>query len=552
MTIKSILPAIVLWLTLPLFSQPQQTLDPEQINQILYQHANDETPGMAVGIIQDGQIVYEQYLGYANLEHEAKVGPQTRFNIASNAKQFTALCMLKLVDEGKLKLEDDIRIYLPALFPGIEEKMTISQLITHTSGVRDYCDLLALQGESWWKQFIDNEDVIKLLESQRDLNFQPGTEFLYSNSNYILLAAIIQKVTGQKFGDYAQALFTDLGMTQTSFLTHYGKVIPHRARPYGNWDGWIQEPTITSVHGDGALFTTLSDQLKWEQIIQANDGTYLSQEILQTTQSPISASFAQDYGYGLMFGSRGEVDYAYHDGATSAYNATFLRFPKKKISIVVMGNNRNVIANHVAWQIALEIMDWEDKRAVYPGDPDKVEKLDRMQDVVGMYKGEGNDETVIKIVEKNDTLYREIYQRDPVKLLPEKEGLFEYETIEGLKMNFTNIGKSNQQFTLYKSTQKPSTYHKISDIDMGGFDKGDLNGRFYNEETDTEIILKYVKDNSYSLTKNGRERQSELIIADYLRMLSSYEIRAIRNSKDEVVGLNVANNRIKNVIFERM
>lgn len=141
------------------------------------------SPGIAVGIVMNSEIVYQKYIGYSNLENQTEINENTRFNIASNAKQFTALCILKLIEQGELNLEDDIRKYLPDLYKKIENKITISDLLTHTSGIRDYCDLMSLQGKTWWKLFIDNNDAIELLQSQTDLNFQPGTAHLYSNSS---------------------------------------------------------------------------------------------------------------------------------------------------------------------------------------------------------------------------------------------------------------------------------------------------------------------------------------------------------------------------------
>ena len=548
---KNVLPALFLLLAVNLFSQSQQELDKQGITNILYQYANDDVPGMAVGIVKDGKIVFEHYMGYADLTHKIKVSEDTRFNIASNAKQFTALCILKLVDHGKIRLEDDIGKYFPALYKNIEDKITISNLLTHTSGVRDYCDLMALTGKTWWKQFIDNGDALELLASQRDLNFKPGTEYIYSNSNYILLAELVKIVTDQSFNDFATTMFEALEMPSSSFFTHYGAIVPNRARPYGNWGVWREEPTITEVHGDGALYTTLQDQLKWEQIVQDNNGQYLSIKLIDESQTPLASSIENGYGYGLFFDSYRGLDYIFHDGVTAAYNNTFLRFPTKNMSIVVMSNNRNVIANNIAWQIAFQVLELEGDNKLYPGDPDRIEDLKSNQDIVGIYKGQGDDGTVIHIVEKDGAIYREIYQRDPVRLINEEGGLFEYETVEGLKMNFINIGKPEQQFTLYKSTQKPSTYLKVSGLNMNNVDKTGLNGRFYNDETDTEIILKYVEGNTYSLTKNGRERQAQLVFEDYLRMMSSYEIKIIRDNQNKVIGLNVKNGRIKNVIFNR-
>lgn len=550
---QNILLAISFFLTINLFSQSKSVVNSEAITKILYQHVNDDTPGMAMGIVQNGKIVYEQYIGYANLEHEINIDQDTRFNIASNAKQFTALCILALIEEGKLSLDDDVRKYLPDLYPNIPDKITISHLLTHTSGIRDYCDLLALKGKTWWKQFIDNEDAIELLQAQKDLNCKPGTEWIYSNSNYILLAEMVKQVTGQDFSEFAQTMFEELGMPNTDFLTNYMAVIPNKARPYGNWGGWREIPVITEVHGDGALFTTLRDQLTWEQIIQANDGTYFSQKLIDESQSPLESSINNDYGYGLEFDVYGGLNRRFHNGATGGYRATFLRFPSKQLSLVMMTNNRGVPIDHVVWQIVKLVFDLQEEtdHIVYPGNPETIEPLQDIQDVLGIYKGVGEDGTIIRIVEKEGSLYREIYQRDPDRLHQEQGGLFEYERIKGLKMNFSNIGQTDQQFTLYMSSQAPGTYKKLSDLDMNRFDKEGLNGRYYNDETDTEIILTFVEGNTYSLIKNGRERQAKLILEDYLRMMDSYEIRVIRDKEGQVIGLNVKMDRIQNVIFKR-
>ncbi|MDC8004206.1 serine hydrolase [Aureisphaera galaxeae] len=542
MTIHKVLLAILLLATAKMFSQSIGEVKKEALSQILYQHANDDSPGLAVGVVKNSEIAYENYVGFANLEHKIKVAKDTRFNIASNAKQFTALCVLKLVEEGKIRLEDDIRKYLPDLYKNIEDSITISDLIAHTSGIRDVYELWALKGKTWWQLFIDNGDAMELLTSQTALNFKPGTEYLYSNSNYILLTEIIKKVTGEKFSDVTKSMFQELGMPNSGFLTNYMAVIPNKAQPYGNWNGWKEYPAITELHGDGALYTTLADQLKWEQIVQRNDGSYYSSKLIDQSQTLI----ANAYGYGLMFDSSADLDYTYHDGNTGAYNATFLRFPSEKMSVVVMSNNGSVPTNYLAWQITNLILEKDD--AVYPGTPDIIEKLKRIENVLGNYQNE--DGTIIKIMEKDGSLYRELYQRDPVKLIQEKEGLFQYETFQDLKMNFTNIGESKQQFTLYLSSQKPSTYYKIGDSDLRSFDKNALNGSFYNDETDTKVSIKFMNDTTYFVTKNGKERKAELILEDYLRM-NSYEIKIIRDAQGNVVGLNVNNGRVQNVLFTK-
>ena len=546
MSIQKVLFAIFLLTTSIAYAQSLSEVKKEALNRILSQHADQDAPGLAVGIVKDGKVVYEQYLGYSNLGHQIKIDENTRFNIASNAKQFTALCVLKLIQEGKLRLDDDIRTYLPDLYKDIEDRITIANLLVHSSGVRDVYYLWSLKGQTWYELFVDNDDAMELLQAQEALNFKPGTEYLYSNSNYILLAEIVKIVADQDFSEVAKTMFEALEMPSTSFLTNHMDVIPNKARPYAKWGAWKEYPYITEIHGDGALFTTLKDQLQWEQIVQVNQGKYLSKNLIRESQAPLENSITH-YGYGLMFDQYKGLNYTYHDGSTGAYKATFLRFPAKNVAIVLNSNNGSVPTNYLAKQLADIVFDLSDIPA-YPGNPEKIEKLEKLRDILGHYQNDVG--TIIKIVEKEGSLYREIYQSDPVKLIKENGALFEYETIEGLKMNFTNIGTSRQQFTIYRSSQAPSTYHKLEDVELGNFDKNGLNGTFYNKETDTSIEITFLNNDTYSVRKNGRERMAEMVIKDLLQM-NAYQISIIRDPKDIVIGLNIDNNRIKNVIFDR-
>jgi CubicO group peptidase (beta-lactamase class C family) len=507
------------------------------------------SPGMAVGIVKEGNVVFKKYIGYSNLEHEIKINENTSFNIASNAKQYTALCILKLLEEGKLDLDADIRKYLPELYEEIEYKITIANLLTHTSGIRDVYGLWALKGKDWYELFIDNDDAMELLESQTDLNFQPSKEYLYSNSNYILLTKIIEKVTDTKFKDFSNSLFTEIGMENSSFLTNYMAIIPNKARPYGNWNGWREYPVITELNGDGGLYTTLDDQLKWEQIIHQNNGKNLSASIINQSQSTLENIDFDNYGYGLMFGKYEGLNYTYHDGSTGAYKATFFRFTDKNLSIVIMSNNDNVPTNYLAQQLTDIVFGLGINNDKHPANPEKTERLKKFESVIGNYQND--DGTLIKISEKDGALFREIYQREPVKMINEKESLFHYETNDKLKMNFSEIGTEQQKLTLYISTQKPSVYYKLPKENIEEGYGSTLNGTYFNKETDTEIIIEHVKDNDYDIVKNGRRRDGKLITKDYLRMMSSYKIRVIRDENGNIQGLNLENGRIKNVIFEK-
>ena len=352
--------------------------------------------------------------------------------------------------------------------------------------------------------FVDNEDAMDLIRTQRDLNSKPGTEYIYSNSNYILLTEVVQRVSGQDFSDFAKSMFEDLDMPSTAFRTNYMAVIPHKASPYGQWNGWKKYPTITETHGDGGLFTTLEDQLYWEQMIQLNDGKYLSTELIKESQQPME----YDYGYGLEFGEYKGEKYHYHNGSTGAYNATFMRFPSKNLSVVVMANSGSVPTYYLAAQIVDEILRLEVPNKTYPSGPKEIQAEIPQQELVGSYIGGGSGGNIINIREREGTLYREIYQRTPAPLTQEDGALYTYISNEAeLRMAFTKDATGVSGFKIYLSTQPVSSYEKLPSADMDMGYKQSLNGIFFNDETQTTIHIEHANGNKFIITKNGRERK---------------------------------------------
>ncbi|HAS40310.1 MAG TPA: hypothetical protein DCS93_07515 [Microscillaceae bacterium] len=524
----------------------------QQINQYL-QGLKSDTSGLAIGVVYNGKVVYEQYLGLANLEHQVKVFEKTRFNIASNAKQFTALCILKLATEGKLSLKDDIRKYLPKLYPDIATPITLEQMLNHTSGIRTSEELLDLQNKVWWKEVgFSNRDVFRLTEKQKTLNFTPGTEHLYSNTNYILLTEVIKKITKKKFSQYAKKLFEDLGMKQTLFKTRYMAVIPHKASPYGKWGkNWVVEPSLNKNHGDGNLYTTLSDQLRWEQLIQQPSLLPQWSKIIQKSQLPIEASKYQKYGYGLMFGTYKGVPYRYHYGQTAAYGATFLRFPQHGLAIVAMGNSRNLPDEQVADQLVNIILGKKiAQKQSFDAQPSKVISKKRdLKNLEGYYKGEYD--LIIKIVAKGDQLYREMYQRDPVKMIHEKGDLYHYSNSDILKMYFSpNKGKPTQ-FTLYHPEIAPRVFQKLPQFEPTKAYLQTIRGRYYNDELNVYFNLRYVKDNQVEVKTADDKYTATLVYKDYLRA-GGYQVDLIRGKNNQIQELRLKSGRIKNVVFKRV
>ena len=159
MSINKQILSLTLLVSINVYTQHLSESVSNSIDVILNQHVKDGFPGTAMGIVKDGKIIYEKYVGYANMEHQIKVDKQTRFNIASNAKQYTALCILKLTEKGKLNLDDDVRKYLPDYYKSIPEKISVTHLLTHSSGIRDVYNLWALKGQTWWQLFLNNNNA---------------------------------------------------------------------------------------------------------------------------------------------------------------------------------------------------------------------------------------------------------------------------------------------------------------------------------------------------------------------------------------------------------
>ena len=212
-----------------------QTLSPDnvtQVDNIFAQWSKPDSPGCALGIYQDGKIVYKHGYGMANLNDDVPITPATVFHVASMSKQFTAASILLLAQQGKLSLDDDIHKYIPEL-PDFHETITLRPLMHHTSGLRDQWALLELAGWRYSQDLITDDDVMSVLVRQKELNFKPGEQFLYSNTGFTLLAITVARFSGMSFREFTtRNIFAPLGMTHTHFRDDHEEVIKHDALGY--------------------------------------------------------------------------------------------------------------------------------------------------------------------------------------------------------------------------------------------------------------------------------------------------------------------------------
>ena len=523
-----------------------QTIERAAIDQIVQESTSEDDPGLAVGIVLDGKTAYEAYRGFAELEHQNPVRQSTRFNIASNAKQFTALAVLELAERDALSLDDDVRKYFPELLPDVEHPILVRHLITHSSGIRDVYDLWSISGVTWWQEFIGNDDAFALLTRQKELNFEPGSDVLYSNSNYILLAGIVERVTGELLDQATRPLFDQLSMPSTSFYPNYMSVIPQRARAYGNFGSWVAFPAVTDLYGDGWLYTTLPDQLAWEAEV-LSESRPMADLIRASTQirSDVPGS---PFGAGVEHGQYRGVDYTYHDGSTGAFNASFSRFPELRLSVVAMSNNGQVSTRNLVNSIVDSVLADALSATQYPERPDTLEAKPDNADVVGLYDNAGTG-TLLRISEHDGKLWREIEGRDPVELLHEEGNLYQYEGNPDLRMAFNVDGPDSPSLTIYFASQRPLRATRVVPARTDPEYLAGFVGAYANDETGSTFELT-MSEGELQLSFLENISPVNIQIEDRIDF-AGYQLLAARDEAGIVTGFRLNGGRLRNVWFER-
>jgi CubicO group peptidase (beta-lactamase class C family) len=235
------------------------------VDSIFLQWNKSSSPGTAIGIIKDGKLLYSNGYGIADLEHNIHITDTTLFYIGSVSKQFTAMCVLLLEEQGKLSLDDNIQKYLPD-FPDYGHPITIRNFLNHTSGVRDNLTLWSLAGKDYLDH-IDKMEMYDLIRRQKELNFKSGEQFMYSNSCYFMLGLVIEKIAGEPLKEFARKnIFQPLGMHSTFFQDDNSRIIKNRAFSYVEENGVLKNQIMRyDLVGSGGIYTNIRDLYLWDQ-----------------------------------------------------------------------------------------------------------------------------------------------------------------------------------------------------------------------------------------------------------------------------------------------
>lgn len=531
----------------------------KEVDALFEAYNNSHSPGLAVSVIKDGQVIYQKGFGMANLEYGIPIKEKTKFHVASLSKQFTAFLILKLEEEGLLSINDDVRKYIPEL-PDYGKTITINHLLSHASGIRDQWRLLEMAG---WRldDVIKTEQIFKLIKNQKELNFPPGERFMYSNSGFTLLAIIIERLSKTSFANYArQSIFEPLQMNDSFFYDDYEKLVSNRAYSYKKVDEQLKKSRLNfATVGPTSLFTTIEDMSKWSINFQnktiGNEAIFQSMNLREQKRDGSFSSYAK----GQFIRNYKGFKMIYHSGSDAGYRSYLARFPDLGYQFILFANAAYINAYDEIFKLIDYYLqdkypksenDPTPRNEVFPYDKDLFLNLSsaEMKKFEGIYfDPEAKHFREIQL--QNDTLYYKREDGSTEKLYPVG------------KSNFKILGSPYDISVNFKkdNSEKPILEFRIPDlmwlwlIKVNQTKPSDYLGTYYSDELKTQYDL-VKKDDELYLTHPQLDdikvtQIDEIYFSSKNRNFSN--IRFKRDASGQVIAFSVSNESIKCITFLR-
>ena len=508
-------------------------------------------PGCALGVSRNGALVYQRGYGMANLETGTAITPASIFHVASISKQFTAMAVALLAQDGRLSLDDDIRKYLPEV-PDYGHRITLANLIRHTSGLRDQWNLLGMAGWRFPEDLITEQDVLDIVSRQRELNFTPGDEYSYSNSGYTLLAVVVKLVSGKSLRDFAdERIFKPLGMTQTHFHDNHAMVVPGRTSAYepgppGPWK--VSIPTF-DTYGATSLFTTVGDLLTWEQNFAS--AAVGGRGVIDAAQRPttLNNGSALNYGYGLSLETYRGVVAVGHGGADAGYRADVVRFPDQGVAITALCNFSTAGPNGLTRKVADVVLEGSlQARPVAAGPAVSLTLTQAQRDrLAGVYKRRQVDDA-LRVVAKDSGLVVLPYGI-PLKATSDTRFFAEGFPVEVV---FDGpAGAAIREMRLVVGTEPPRVFDRMAPFAPSPSQLDAYAGEYYSTELDTRYTVSR-KDSVLAVRARKIEPATLVaVFADAFQAVGAGTIRFER-TRGRVTGFRLSDDRVRNVAFVRL
>ncbi|HXG65376.1 MAG TPA: serine hydrolase domain-containing protein [Blastocatellia bacterium] len=520
-----------------------------------------DSPGCALAVIKDSKIIYKRGYGMADLERNVPITPSSVFDIGSTSKQFSAMCLLLLAKQGKISLDDDIRKYVPEM-PKYDAPITIRHLIHHTSGIRDYLTLLALAGLPFENDYPDDE-VIALIARQKELNFKPGDEHLYSNSGYFLMSVIVKRASGKSLREYAdENIFKPLGMKNTHFHDDYTMIVKNRAIGYSpaKAGGFRIDMSIFDVVGDGALMTSVEDLFLWDQNFYANKLGGGGQELINETLRPgvLNSGKKLEYAVGLTVSDYRGLRMVSHGGAWAGYRAEMIRFPEQRFSVICLSNlgtfNPTRMAKKVAdIYLADHLKPETGVKAASPAAPARFIALPEaaLKEKTGIFKNRASG-AIWNFTLQDGKLMAAI-QGLSFPISPVSETAF-HAVGAPVDITFTfekPAGGKPTQIRVVVGDQPPEVLEPVGASTLTPERLNEYAGQYYSDELDVTYNV-FVKDDKLrlKLRHDPEEPPFEPLDEDAFSV-RGVKVKFTRDDQKRVTGFSVQAGRVKNIRFQK-
>jgi len=452
-----------------------------QVDHLFTQWDTPTSPGCAVAVMKDGRIVHERGYGMADLDHDVKITPTTVFHVGSISKQFTAFAILVLAQSGKISLDDPVRKYIPEL-PDFGVPITLRQLLHHTSGLRDWEELLTFDGWRIYGDVVTDSDVLAVMSRQKELNFPPGSEFMYSNTGYTLLAQVLARVSGQSFREFTTSrLFQPLGMQQTHFRDDHGEVVEHLASAYEQKNGAFElsVPNFDAV-GNTNLLTTVEDLARWDENFYT--GRVGGAQVIKQMQEcgKLNDGTQLNYAAGLFVDLDCKLTSEEHSGGDAGYAADLIRFPQQHLSVATLCNLASIDVMDLTHRVAN--LYGGKLGAAPPAETGAATSVEPKQlaAMAGLYVNRDGD-VILRIREQNGALWADSFFGGGTQL--EALGEHRFRDLALGDLHF-DAARPPGGFTVNQPGNKPSRYIRVPEYTPSEAQLREFVGTYRSRELD--------------------------------------------------------------------
>lgn len=539
----------------PLEPDPKQRTD-----QLMSPYAGADSPGAAVQVWRDGRTLYSKAYGMANLAYGIPFATDTRTNIGSTSKQFTAFAVLLQAERGQLSLDDGIRKHIPEL-PAFAEPITIRHLISHTSGLREFVNLILMSGRQIMHgDWIERSELIEVVQRQPALQNVPGAEWNYNNTAFGLAALIVERTSGQPFHLFMQEnVFGPLGMTRTMVRPTPEHLVPGMSEGYApGKDGYRQTGDLGASTGAGGIYSTVEDLQLWvENFARPRVGSRAIFDAMMTS-FVLNNGKETGYGFGLSIDKHRGLQRVHHGGSDLAHRSQLVYYPEINAGITVQSNHAGFntgVANELAAAFFRDAMQPENAEAKAAGtgfDP-RTYKPEDFDQYAGRYQLDEAPTVILTFTREATKLYTQVSGQEKVELVPTSDSTFAL-TIAGATVVFHRRDGKVDGVTLNQGGEHHAT--RLKDAAPAPWaptaeELARFSGRYFSEELETFYTLA-VEDTALVLHRRRFEKATLTAEKQDTFSGGGLTLAFERDRNGQVIGLYGSNGRARDVRFERV